>query len=98
MGIASVRSNSLPLQPKQGVIRKSAEESAADRALQSCIMQEEAVVDEAQRKLGAEYGPGARLRFRGDARDGIIRLITECRAASPMNRPPECLQGTPPPM
>jgi hypothetical protein len=82
-------------------IERSAEEpaeTAADRALQSCIMQEDAVVDEAQRKLGPEYGPGVRLRFRADARDGIIRLITECRAGGPMNRPPECLQDTASPM
>jgi hypothetical protein len=73
-------------------------ETAADRALQSCVLQEDAVVAEAQRKLGPEYGPGVRLRFRADARDGIIRLITECRAAAPMSRPPECLQDSAAPM
>lgn len=73
-------------------------ETAADRALQSCLVQEDAVVEEAQRKLGPEYGPGVRLRFRADARDGIIRLITECRSASPMNRPAECLPDHASPM
>jgi hypothetical protein len=46
----------------------------------ACASQEDAVVAEAERKLGREHGPAIRTRFRSDARQGIVGLITDCRA------------------
>ena len=68
-------------------------ETTADRALDSCLTQEDAVVEEAERKLGSSNGPGVRARFRADARKGIIALITDCRVRPDPARG-ECLQGT----
>lgn len=72
-------------------------EIAADRAVDACTAQEDAVVAEAERKLGREYGPGVRQRFRNDARSGIIRLINDCRA-NPGSGRSECVPVAPAPM
>jgi len=69
-----------------------AAETTADRALDSCLIQENAVVEEAERKLGKVHGSGVRARFRADARKGIIALITDCRTRPDPARG-ECLQG-----
>jgi len=55
------------------------------------------VVAEAERKLGREHGPLVRQRFRNDARNGIIRLINDCRA-NPGSARSECVPGKPAPM
>src|SRR4029078_6574696 len=43
-------------------------EAAAERALGSCLVQEDAMVKEAEQFLGPAYGPAVRERFRSDAR------------------------------
>lgn len=81
-------------------IEKGADEPpeiAADRAVEACIDQEDAVVAEAERKLGLEHGPGVRRRFRSDARNGIICLITDCRA-NPAAARTECVPNDTSPM
>ena len=72
-------------------------EIAADRAVDACTAQEDAVVAEAESKLGREYGPGVRQRFRNDARSGIIRLINDCRA-NPGSGRSECVPSKLAPM
>ena len=72
-------------------------EAAANRAVNACHAQEDAVVAEAERKLGREHGPGVRQRFRNDARRGIIRLINDCRADPGPGRT-ECVPDKPAPM